>query len=146
MSVLAAVDASASRHPWPASQFEAACDQGVAGERALLILQSGQAVGFVVYQQVLDEASILNVAIQASWQRRGLARELMHTLFSELVLSGARRCLLEVRASNRAARCLYEQLGFVEDGIRRGYYSREKGREDGVLMSRAVICEEGSNP
>jgi ribosomal-protein-alanine N-acetyltransferase len=41
-----------------------------------------------------------------------------------------------VRASNAHARQLYARRGFVEAGLRRGYYPAAKGlREDAVVMS-----------
>ena len=39
---------------------------------------------------------------------------------------------LEVRESNSAAKALYRSLGFVQEGIRRGFY--EDPREDAVIM------------
>jgi ribosomal-protein-alanine N-acetyltransferase len=42
---------------------------------------------------------------------------------------------LEVRASNTRARYLYGARGFVEQGIRRGYYpAAGSRREDAVVM------------
>ena len=43
------------------------------------------------------------------------------------------RICLEVRASNAAARSLYEDFGFEEDGVRPGFYDSPK--EDAVLYS-----------
>jgi len=40
---------------------------------------------------------------------------------------------LEVRVSGRAARRLYEKLGFVESGRRRNYYTGPA--EDAIVMS-----------
>jgi ribosomal-protein-alanine N-acetyltransferase len=51
---------------------------------------------------------------------------------------GVRRCLLEVRESNTAARGLYETLSFQLDGIRKNYYPTTTGREDALLMSRQL--------
>jgi ribosomal-protein-alanine N-acetyltransferase len=45
---------------------------------------------------------------------------------------------LEVRASNVAAITLYDDIGFVEMSVRRGYYPTAKGREDAVLMGLAL--------
>jgi ribosomal-protein-alanine N-acetyltransferase len=49
---------------------------------------------------------------------------------------------LEVRASNEAAIGLYESLGFVVKGRRRGYYEREG--EDALLMEAPLSKDEGS--
>jgi ribosomal-protein-alanine N-acetyltransferase len=46
---------------------------------------------------------------------------------------GAEMMELEVRASNVVARRMYAGLGFVEQGLRRGYYRDPV--EDAVLMS-----------
>ena len=43
---------------------------------------------------------------------------------SAAIRLGARDATLEVRASNTAARRLYEQAGFRVAGVREGYYSR----------------------
>jgi len=47
---------------------------------------------------------------------------------------GARRATLEVRASNEAARRLYERLGFFVAATRRNYYT--KPVEDALVLWR----------
>ena len=43
---------------------------------------------------------------------------------------------LEVRAGNARARAIYERLGFVQAGLRKGYYPAPFGRrEDAVVKS-----------
>jgi ribosomal-protein-alanine N-acetyltransferase len=44
---------------------------------------------------------------------------------------GASRMTLEVRRSNEVAKSLYASLGFVQKGVRRGYYSNNK--EDALI-------------
>ena len=56
-------------------------------------------------------------------------QECMKILGQEL---GAERFFLEVRKGNVAGRALYTSLGFVECGIRKGFY--ENPKEDAVLM------------
>jgi ribosomal-protein-alanine N-acetyltransferase len=46
--------------------------------------------------------------------------------------SGCTQFWLEVRASNSAARSLYEKLGFEVLGVRKNYY--ERPREDALVM------------
>ena len=67
-----------------------------------------------------------------------LARLLGHA-FAALRPLGARRCLLEVRCSNAAARALYRRLGFAVLARRPGLYSAP--REDGETMALALDAD-----
>ena len=58
----------------------------------------------------------------------------MERLIGETAKRGVSTWHLEVRQSNESAIRLYESLGFVQDGLRKGYY--EEPKEDAVLMSR----------
>ena len=57
----------------------------------------------------------------------------MERALAELTARGVRTVYLEVRASNAAARRLYEALGFAEVGRRSRYYRRPV--EDAVVLS-----------
>jgi ribosomal protein S18 acetylase RimI-like enzyme len=46
--------------------------------------------------------------------------------------------LLEVRPSNIPARRLYAQTGFRQVGERRDYYPAANGRENALLLERAL--------
>jgi ribosomal-protein-alanine N-acetyltransferase len=130
------IDALSSAFPWRESQFANglmdgefgwvwACDAGVHG--------------FALFAQVLDEVTLLNIAVEPDWRRRGLARALLAFALPQLGLRDAVRCLLEVRVGNGAAIALYRSLGFRDDGIRRHYYPTvDGGREDALLMSLAL--------
>ena len=136
---LAAIDAEVSFNPWNAQQFALVC--GTAGgyrETALVAVEDDRLHGFVVFSQVLDEGSIHNLAVRPAHHRKGLGRLLLEAAVLELIRADARRCLLEVRRSNKAARRLYEGSGFALDGVRKNYYPKEGGREDALLMSREL--------
>src|SRR5690606_30987353 len=92
----------------------------------------------VLFNQVLDESTLLNVAVDPLFQRRGLAAHLLSFAISALRERGAIRCLLEVRASNLGAIALYQKMGFALDGCRRHYYPTLEGREDALLMSKLL--------
>ena len=134
---LAALDSLVNPCPWSERQFGDACAaQAAAGaERALVVSTDAQALGFVVYSRVLDEACIHNIAVHPSRQGCGLGRLLLDAALRRVMGEGATRCHLEVRASNGAARALYEKLGFRLDGLRKNYYTTAAGREDALLMS-----------
>jgi ribosomal-protein-alanine N-acetyltransferase len=82
-----------------------------------------------------DEAQILSLCIDPDLQGRGLGRSLLQQLLNEASSSHADSVFLEVRASNLAARNLYESSGFNEIGVRRGYYPAEDGREDAIILA-----------
>ena len=82
----------------------------------------------------VDAWHVMNVAVDPDFQRRGIATRLLERLF-ELTRDDQRRgYTLEVRVSNRDAIALYENLGFVRQGIRRAYYT--DNREDALIMWR----------
>jgi ribosomal-protein-alanine N-acetyltransferase len=133
---LAALDALVSGNPWSAAHFEAACrGEQAAGEYALVAERGGLLAGFAVIALLLDEATLLNIAVHPAQQGRGAGRALLEAALVSMRRAGARRCLLEVRASNAVALGLYGRCGFSRDGLRRGYYPTEEGREDALLMS-----------
>ena len=55
------------------------------------------------------EAIVLNVYVEPSWRRRGVAEALMRALLSALAERGIRRVVLHAAADGRR---LYERLGF----------------------------------
>jgi [ribosomal protein S18]-alanine N-acetyltransferase len=80
----------------------------------------GVVAGFLVSRQTgLGEREILNVAVAASYRRRGIARSLINEEFA--AFRGT--WFLEVRESNTAAIELYRTLGFQQAGHREGYYN-----------------------
>ena len=89
-----------------------------------------------------QEAEVLYLLVRQDYRRQGLARQLLHQAIQEAKNSQAERLLLEVRASNRAARALYAREGFTEDGCRKNYYASQTsptGKEDAVLMSLSLV-------
>ena len=133
---LASLDASVNFSPWSEGQFLAACSGNL--ETVLVVDESGRIEGFAVFSQVLDEASLQSIAIHPEYQRGGLGKALLKVVLVHMQNTGATRCLLEVRKSNAAARRLYERNGFCLDGVRKNYYPVRGGREDALLMSRAL--------
>ncbi|WP_306587410.1 ribosomal protein S18-alanine N-acetyltransferase [Hafnia paralvei] len=95
----------------------------------------GVLAAFAITQVVLDEATLFNIAVAPTQQRKGLGRGLLEALISDLEEKGIVTLWLEVRDSNRAAIALYESLGFNEVSVRRHYYPAADGREDARIMA-----------
>ena len=81
-----------------------------------------------------EDGEITNVCVAEKARRRGIGRALMEELFRRMQERKVRVIHLDVRIGNTPARNLYGSLGFVQDGLRKGYYDLPK--EDAVLMSR----------
>jgi ribosomal-protein-alanine N-acetyltransferase len=133
---LAEIERAVATHPWSLSQFINSLRGD--GERILVAASADGPLGFAVYAQVMDEGTLLNIAVAPAHQGRGIGRTLLDAVLQSLASDGAMRCLLEVRVSNRPALELYRAEGFLEDGSRKGYYPTAGGREDALLMSRAL--------
>jgi [ribosomal protein S18]-alanine N-acetyltransferase len=82
----------------------------------------GRIVGYAAFRHVLDEGELLRLAVWPKARGTGIGRHLLEAGLDRLARRGVRRCLLEVRRGNAAALALYERLGFVPVGERRGYY------------------------
>ena len=74
-------------------------------------------------QTVLDEGDILNVAVRSDRQKEGIGYFLVDSMLMLAQAQGISLVHLEVRESNGTARRLYQRLGFVEDGLRKNYYT-----------------------
>ena len=90
-------------------------------------------LGFAGLWLMAGEAHITNIAVRESYRRQGMGELLLIALIDLAVELGANLMTLEVRASNTTAQSLYAKYGFIEVGLRRGYYT--DNREDGVLMT-----------
>lgn len=94
--------------------------------------EAGELVGYLIVSRYVDAWHVMNVAVDPDHRGRGIATMLLERLF-ELTTDDARRgYTLEVRVSNATAIGIYERLGFVARGLRRGYYT--DNREDALIM------------
>ncbi|QDQ28052.1 ribosomal-protein-alanine N-acetyltransferase [Chitinimonas arctica] len=138
LPAMAQIEATLQSFPWTSLQFIQSYAEGHRGWVAEL---DGEVIGFAVTSQVLDEISLLTLGVRPDHQRRGLARLMLGVIVEQACEEGAAVMILEVRKGNQAARSLYKRLGFIENGLRKGYYRAADGREDAVLM--ALILDEG---
>jgi len=122
-------------HPWSRGNFVDALRSGYA---SWVLLNERQMIGYSLMMMVLDEAQLLNLSIAKAYQKRGLGRLLLEHMIAVAKRQGAANMFLEVRPSNISAIALYENIGFNEMAIRRGYYPAQQGREDAVLMGLAL--------
>ncbi len=106
-----------------------------ADSRCMVVMEDDTVIGFLAFEQVLDEGSIVEVAVHPDCRRRGLARGLITSAINSA--DGLNTVFLEVRESNTPAIGLYESLGFERIAVRKGYY--QKPKEDAVLYRLPLV-------
>ena len=83
---------------------------------------------------VLDEAELFDIAVDLSYQGKGLSKILMEHFMNICKEKQVRTIFLEVNTNNIKAINLYTKFGFVEYSRRKNYY----GDNDAILMKLDV--------
>jgi [ribosomal protein S18]-alanine N-acetyltransferase len=125
------IERTSFKHPWSSHFFLE--ELQVACARSILAQISGKIVGYTLFWLLPDEVDIHNIAVHGSFRRQGIGQALLEKVVVAARSRNSSRVTLEVRFSNIAAQKLYESVGFVRTGLRKGYYSDDG--EDAVLMA-----------
>ena len=128
------IENAAYPFPWSRGNF---VDSIVAGYPSRVLFDaSGTMLGYFIAMAGVDEMHLLNITVAPAVQGRGHARYMLAALVGLCAEHAARELWLEVRLSNSRARAVYERLGFIEVGIRKGYYPAGFARrEDAAVMT-----------
>lgn len=97
--------------------------------------RSGVLVAYAVMSMAVGEAHVLNLAVDPTVRRQGIARFLLAHVLQVARAANSTIVLLEVRRSNKAAIRLYQAFGFQQIGTRRGYYPGHESREDAFVLA-----------
>lgn len=95
--------------------------------------------GFIVVQVVADQSEVLSLGVTPAARRRGIASDLLCAALKQAAELGAIKMFLEVDCRNFPAIALYKQLGFVEMGRRKAYYTTTEGQRSDALTFAAEI-------
>lgn len=138
LDAVLAIENIVQPHPWTRGNFSDALRSGY---YCVVDEIEHEMVSYAVLMPVLDEAELLTIAVVNNQQRKGLGRALLQAQLSWVRTQNMRRVFLEVRVTNLSAIALYRSLGFVDIGMRRGYYPHAHGREDALLMACELTGE-----
>ena len=99
----------------------------------LVAVAGSQVAGYLMAWKVADQLHVLNIAVDPDLRRGGVASDLLLEAARQARELGLLEITLEVRRGNDPAREFYLRHGFIEVGVREGYYP-ESG-EDALIMN-----------
>lgn len=106
------------------------------GRYVVAVDDAGAVVGYVGLRAVGVEGDIQTIAVAEAARGEGLGRRLLAQAQQDARDRGVQELFLEVRDDNAPARALYASEGFVEIGVRPGYYQPEG--VDAIVMRKGL--------
>ncbi|WP_179646926.1 ribosomal protein S18-alanine N-acetyltransferase [Spinactinospora alkalitolerans] len=97
-------------------------------------------IGYAGLRAVPPEGDVQTIAVARSAWGSGVGTALLTELLAEAARREVTDVFLEVRSDNPRARELYRRFGFVEIGVRRGYYKDA----DAIVMRRSHPAGSGA--
>ena len=135
MDAVLSIERGVHAHPWTPGNFADA----LRSKYVCKVFEvNHEMIGYAVLMPAVDDAELLDIAIDARYQGHGWGSRLLQEMMVLARRQDMQRMVLEVRASNAAAISLYRKAGFADIGLRRDYYPAQNGREDAILMGRAL--------
>ena len=131
LSAIAAVERASYQFPWSEGIFRDCLRVGYLCRVAEL---DGAVVAYGVVAMGAGEAHILNLCVRGDLRGRSIGRQMLALLLERSRQAGMEAVFLEVRPSNPHAIALYQSVGFVQVGLRKGYYQADGGREDAMVL------------
>ncbi|MFH1529300.1 MAG: ribosomal protein S18-alanine N-acetyltransferase [Pseudomonadota bacterium] len=126
------IEGASFSDPWTRAMFVAELGNEIS--RIFVAERDRRLDGFIVTWVAVDEAHILDLAVDPAQRRCGIGEALTMAALERGQREGAAYMVLEVRRSNTGARRLYKALGFRVVGRRPGYY-QDNGEDALVMMA-----------
>lgn len=124
-------------HPWTRGNFLDSMYSGY--ETWTLREESGALAGYFLLMLAVDEGHLLNISVRRDLHGQGIGRILLARVMEVAREKNMQSVLLEVRPSNTRARAVYERYGFVQIGVRKGYYPAAEGRREDAIVMRFKV-------
>lgn len=125
----------AQPRPWSLATFEDCTTDPYVGLAASI---DGSVVGYAVMLFVLDEATLMDIAVDQAYRGQGIANALMDDVIAMCENKHMSSLWLEVRVNNPVAIALYEKYQFEAVETRKNYYETHAGKVDALIMKRDV--------
>ena len=124
-------------HPWRLTTFIGELDNYPISIPFVIIHRpNDRLMGYIILWFLREEVQISNFVLHPDFRRMGVGEVVLRDILDKIRREGAVGIFLEVRPSNRAARSLYEKLGFQILGVRKNYYLSPI--EDALIMGKSL--------
>lgn len=130
LDALCRIEAACFEQPWSRHSIE----YGLEDQGPVVFIKAeiaGVIAGYCVIAHDEGCSHMMNLAVLEEYRGRGIARQLIAAMEVISIDWGYDRMILEVRPSNRNARDLYSDIGFVYQTRLKRYYSNE---EDALVL------------
>lgn len=119
--------------PWGRISFETEVDNPLSLFIVAKDEESDEIVGYGGVRFMYDIGDITNIAVSPQYRREGIGERILEIITQACIERGMVAMNLEVREGNEPAIKLYEKMGYIACGLRKGYY---KGKYDAILMTK----------
>ncbi len=134
---IAEIEAECFSAPW---SEQAVIDATENGTEFFVFEKNFSLAAYISLNTVIDEGYINNIAVSKNFRRQGIGARLLKRVDAFAKGKGLSFLTLEVRESNAAAIALYTAAGYIEVGVRKGFY--EAPRENALIMTKYFKTEE----
>ena len=121
--------------PWTKKMFEAELLNDISYYILAVDTTYDAAVGYVGVWLTYDFGDITKIAVHPDFRRNGIAKKLLDTVKDICSKHKINKICLEVNENNKSAIALYENYGFLTDGVRKKYY---ENKFDAKLMTYLI--------
>lgn len=120
LDVLVEMETQCFEDPWSKETIKSEIENKLT--TVFMMQEADEIVGYASLWVAYDEANINNIAILPFARGQGHGQWLITKLVEVARERRVQLIMLEVRASNKSAKCLYEKNGFLYVGKRARYY------------------------
>ena len=94
-----------------------------------------------IIQVAGEEAELITLAVESKQREKGIGCDLLKSIVLHLESIDIKNLFLEVAVTNKIALKLYDKVGFITCGLRKGYYGQgaNKKKADAIIMSYAIV-------
>lgn len=137
VSAMAKLHASSFYHGWSINEFTTYLSAPHATPVYVACDAKNRLAGFMVLSLSGKECELLSINVEKKWRTKGIGNALLSAGIDDLMVSEVVSMFLEVDEANPSALALYARFGFVQVGVRPGYYPQKDGSRAKALVMRA---------